>query len=207
MKKTIMTGLLTGLLFTPTNTLAGGTAEITAGQVYASLDTRLSGTLGEKGGLFVWNIATVDYSGAASNFTLVDTTYQIKGRLSLVPLELQFVGNDGSARTGMQYYGEKDVLNTFLLGTIGASFTEFDSTAEMTVMVGYNPALTDRVSLSGRVENITNVGGQGHNYSLQKLRLGLSVDSVRFGASVDTVVEGNTMNFSYNIGAFVGVDF
>jgi hypothetical protein len=219
MKKTIMTGIVASCLALASTEASAGesgipdTVELAVEHGYTSLDTRFNEAVGKRAGFFVWNIATVDYSGAASNFTLVDTTYHVKGGLYLVPFETQFVGTDGYARTGAQYYGEWGNFTAFSLSTVGTPFTAFDPTLEVTGIVGYNRSLNAGVGLYTRVENITNVGMLGHNFSTQKLRLGVSVDSLssfdymRFGVSLDTMEIGNTMDFSYSTGAFVGVDF
>jgi len=182
-----------------------GTAEIAAGQEYTSLDARLNAPLGEKGGLFVWNIASVDYDGKGSNFSLLDLSYNLVGGLGVV-LENQFIGDYGYARAGLQYYGEKNDFNAFFLATAGTPFDTFEPSGELTAIIGYNPKFNGGLGLHARIEDITNFGGS-HNFSIQRLRLGLSIDKFRFGASADFMETGNEGEFSHNVGGFVGVDF
>ncbi len=179
-------------------------AELMAGHNSATLDLRVGVELAPKLNLFTINRITADYDNDVGYFGLADLSYNVVGGLDFV-METQAAPGMGVVeRAGLQYFAKIDELSIFGIGTCSL---QKNPTGEFALNIRYTPTLTDDVNLMFGLEDVTNVGEQGHNFSEQRLRAGVKVDKYEFGASVDLAETGNEADFSYNIGGFVRVSF
>ncbi|NQU78135.1 hypothetical protein HQ545_00015 [Candidatus Woesearchaeota archaeon] len=176
-------------------------AEVVAGQESATLDTMIFGEIGESAGVGGRIRATVDYEGNASTLGMVDFTYDLNEGFGAI-LEAQLSGGGISFRPGVQYVNSWGDFSLYALSTVGV---DTDPDLDAIAVLRYQPDLNDRLSFVSQAECVSNFGGEGHNFSIQRLRLGLSVDWFEFGAAGDLREDGNDGDFSYNVGGYVRV--
>ena len=136
-------------------------------------------------------------------FGLVDLSLGIINGLDAVA-EVQFIPEVGIIpRIGAQYFNEIDQFSVYALATAGLNDGDVD--AEFIANLRYVPKITDELSFVLNLENVTNVGEQGHNFSLQKLRAGLGIDKYEIGAAAD-FLEANG-EITSNLGGYALTKF
>ncbi|MBW2967161.1 hypothetical protein KY362_01605 [Candidatus Woesearchaeota archaeon] len=176
-------------------------AEVLAGQESATLDTMIFGEIGDAAGVGGRIRATVDYEGNASTFGMIDFTYELYEGFGAI-FEAHLSDGGISFRPGLQYVNSWGDFSIYALSTVGVD-TAPD--VDVIAILRYQPDLTDRLSFVSQAECVSNFGGEGHNFSIQRLRLGLGVDWFEFGAAGDLREDGNSGDFSYNVGGYVRV--
>jgi len=183
---------------------AGGSVEVMGGQANTTLDVKLSGEVAPRTGIFVRNRTTVDYNNQVSPFTLADLTFNIAGGLDAVA-EVQMAPGMGAVpRLGVQYFKAFGDFSVYGLATGKA---RENPNAEMIVLLRYMPRLSERIKGFAQVEALSDIGRTGHEYSTQRIRLGLDISGYRLGAAADLVETGNKAAMSYNMGGFVSKNF
>jgi hypothetical protein len=182
---------------------AGGSVELMAGHKSATLDTKISTEIAPKTNLFLRQMTTSDYDGEVSFFGLADVSYNLVDGLDLVGEVQAAPGMGVIPRAGMQYFGQLGDLSLYVLGT--AKMTESPD-GEFVVSLGYAPKLGEGVDLLISLEDLTSVGETGHQFSVQRLRAGITLaDKYQIGAAADLTEVGNEGTLDYNIGGFVGL--
>ncbi len=177
--------------------------EIIAGNTGVTLDAKVQLDVAPRVGLYMRNITGVDYTNAMNYFGLVDATVNIIPGLDVV-VETQFVDGSVVPRAGMQYFVEAGNFSAYVLAT--AQLAK-ESNAEILTELKYSPEVADGLKLVLSIENITNAAGNGHNFSIQRLRTGLQMSKYTFGVGADLLEEGEQKVPSYNIGGFGKVSF
>jgi hypothetical protein len=173
--------------------------EIMAAQDAVTLDVTVQADLGERTGVLARTRARIDYKGEASTFALADLNYNLGVPGLDAVLETQFAGGV-ILRVGLQYFHSTGDFSLLLLGT--ASVSE-DPDGEFLAILQYAPEIHDELRLPMRLEALTSVGEEGHNFSVQRLRLGLETHGVEFGAAADLQELGNEGEFSYSVGGYI----
>ncbi|MBT7902225.1 hypothetical protein HN587_00020 [Candidatus Woesearchaeota archaeon] len=191
---------LTGL---PTTALADGSVELTTGHDYATLDTKVFTEVAPLTNLFMRQITTMDYDGNTDLFFLADLSVNLVDGLDVV-IEGQAIPGVGVIpRAGLQYFGQFDDFSIYSLATVK---TMDHPDGEIVINLGYTPGLTGDVDLLLNLEDLTSVGEDGHNFSVQKLRAGITLyERYMVGAALDLTEIGNQGDLSYNIGGFIGL--
>jgi hypothetical protein len=186
----------------PSSANAGNSAEIMAGSANTTLDVKTNTELAKRANLFVRNRTNVDYNGKVNYFGLADVSYNLIGGLDVV-IENQFA--PGSAiipRAGFEYFKKIGNLSLFNMAT---AYLNRNPDLEIFSTASYSRNLTDKLAIAAGAENIVNFGSKGFNYSVQRLRAGLSVGKLEFGAATD-LSETNSSN-SKNIGTYAVFKF
>ena len=193
------------IALSPTPATAGGSVEAMTGHKSTTIDTKISAEVAPKTNLFVRQMTTADYKGDVSVFGLADLSYKIVDGLDIVG-EIQAAPGMGVIpRVGAQYFGQCGDLTLYVLGTVKAGEKP---DGEFVTVIGYTPELTEGVSLLTSIENLTSVGENGHQFSGQKLRLGVTLDDkYQIGAGADLTEVGNEGTLEGNVGGFVGLKF
>ncbi|MDD5022889.1 MAG: hypothetical protein PHU63_01850 [Candidatus ainarchaeum sp.] len=204
--KFMMSTLLIGglLLGAPTRANADSSIELMVGHSQTSLDIKAGAPLTEKIEIFGRFMPSIDYKGHISNFGLIDLTLKINNCLNFLT-EVQFVGGKIIPRGGLQYFGNFGSL--MLFNAVSLSAIENPDVENVSIL-SLTPALTETLSLLAQIENITNFGTGGHNFSIQRLRLGVTLSDLSFGPAVDLMEVGNIPSLedgtvTYVLGAFV----
>lgn len=190
---------------TPQSKAAEGSLEVMAGQVATTIDLKVSGQIAPKTGLFLRGITTADYDGDVSHFGLADVSYNIVDGLDAVA-EVQLASGMGVVpRVGAQYFGKFGDVSIYTLATVKAME---NPDGEFVVNLGYTPKLTEEVRLLTNLENLTSVGAEGHQFSTQKVRTGLTFqEKYQVGAGIDLTELGPKGELTYSAGGFVGLKF
>ncbi|MBT3814144.1 hypothetical protein HOE37_02110 [Candidatus Woesearchaeota archaeon] len=192
------------MALSPTPATAGGSVELMAGNEAVTLDAKLFGELAPKTNLLARTRLTTDYENNLAPFTLVDLSYHLIGGLDVV-VEMQFTPTDGFvARPGVQYFSKWNDFSLFALGTVNV---DENPTGEIITLMQYTPKLSDALKLITQIETVTNFGELGHNFSVERLRLGLGVGDYQFGAAGDLIQIGDDGELGYNVGGFFKKEF
>ncbi len=194
--------LISALTFSSTTYAASGSAEINAGNKSATLDFKFSQELAPNIGLFVRNRITSNYQKKIDFFNLVDLSYKLLPGLDAI-LENQFTPERITPRIGMQYFHKAGNLKLFSASTFNLIN---EPNLELMSKISYEPQI-GKYHLLNELEAITNLGRFGHNYSLQRLRLGLDLNGSKVGIAADFNEAGNNLIPSYNLGIFLRRDF
>jgi len=196
---TMIASLLCG---NPSEAKPTGSAELMVGNTNNTLDLKLSSELTSKIILFSRNRISLDHENQVTYFGLIDLSHNIVGGLdALIELQASAPGKGILPRFGIQYFQR---INDFsLYGMTSVSLQE-NPDAEISIVLGYNPQLKDEVALTFNVENFTNFGEEGHNYSLQRLRAGLKIKRFSFGPALD--LNESADKITYNVGGFLKID-
>jgi len=178
--------------------------EVMAGNESTTLDTKISANVAPRTNLFLRGRTSVDYESDNVNyFGLADLSVNLVDGLDAVA-EAQFIpGVEVVPRLGLGYFKKVEDFSVYALATAGLSGENVD--AEFFANLRYAPELTDDLELVLNLENVTNVGEQGHNFSVQRLRTGLGVDNYEIGVAADlTEASGEVTS---NIGGYAAIKF
>lgn len=179
--------------------------EAVSGENIGTLDTKVSGTLPGNVGYFCRNRTSVDYDADnnTSGFSLVDLTYPLGLGFDVVA-ENQFPdGASFDPRLGVQYFHDLDNGLTFY-AMVTRDFNENPNT-ELTIVLGYIGDINGKLKLTGRWEQIENMGDKSYNYDLTRLRLGIGNDNITIGPALDISGVGSGARPTYAPGGFVQV--
>tara|TARA_Y100000310_G_C20656794_1_gene802392 strand:+ start:938 stop:1567 length:630 start_codon:yes stop_codon:yes gene_type:complete len=188
---------------TPSVANAGGSVEVMAGDKNTTLDTKVMADVAPRTKLFLRGRTSVDYQGEVSYFGLADLNVNLVDGLDAVA-EAQFIPGVGVVpRLGLGYFKKVDDFSVYGLATAG--FNGEDVDAEFLVNLIYKPQLTEDLNLVLNLENVTNIGEQGHNFSVQRLRTGLGIDNYEFGVAADLTEAGGEV--TPNVGGYAKLSF
>ena len=193
---------------------AKASVEVMAGDKSVTLDTKLIKPLGEGFGLFNRNRVTLGYQGAesiddvkVSSFHVLKLTYAIPGvdGLKTFAGSIMVPGGKVDPIMGMQYaqkFADFTLYQEIAMGMNNPT----SPTITWLSNLSYTAELTDGLKLVTNVEGASNFGELGHNFSVQRFRLGLDINGYQFGAAADLTEKGNDVaprDVGYNLGAFV----
>jgi len=182
---------------------AGGSVEVMAGDKSTTLDTKVMTKVAPRTNLFLRGRTSVDYQGEVGYFGLADLSVNLVDGLDAVA-EAQFIPGVGVVpRLGLGYFKKVDDFSVYGLATAGLNGENVD--AEFVANLRYAPQLTDDLNLVLNLENVTNVGEQGHNFSVQRLRTGLEHDNYEFGLAADLTEAGGEV--TPNVGGYAAIKF
>ncbi len=193
------------LALSPMAARAEGSLELMAGHQTTTLDTKISAEVAPKTGLFIRQMTTTDYEGEVSTFGLADVSYKVVGGLDVVGEVQAAPGMGIIPRVGAQYFGQLGDLTLYVLGTVKAGEKP---DGEFVTAIGYSPKLAEGVSLLTSMENLTSVGESGHQFSVQRLRAGVTLaEKYQIGVGADLTEVGNEGTLDTNVGGFAGLKF
>lgn len=182
---------------------AGNSAEVMVGNKSTTLDIKVTTDVAPRTNLFLRGRTSVDYQGEVSYFGLADLSVNLVDGLDAVA-EAQFIPDVGVIpRLGLGYFKKAGDFSVYGLVTAGLNGENVD--AEILANIRYAPKLTDNLDLVLNLENITNVGEQGHNFSVQRLRTGLGVDNYEVGVAADFTEAGGEV--TSNVGVYAAIKF
>ena len=203
MRQGLLVGLLAALCYAR-SARAGGSAEVMVGDESAVVDIKASGDLGHRAGIFARNRTRIDYHHQVSPFTLVDLTYSLGEGFDAVAEAQMAPGMGIVPRAGAQYFYSFGDGSVYALTT--ASILERPN-LELIAKVRYTPLLAGDWRGGAQLEMVTDLGRDGHEFSTQRARLGISIDGYDFGAALDLVEVGPGATLTYNLGGFVAKNF
>lgn len=190
-------GLASALVCAAPSQSRAQSIELMAGNRSATLDLKVSAELAPRTNLFIRNRATISHDALVSEFGLVDLSYNLPCGLGAVA-EAQLVpGAKAVPRLGMQYFRRSGDLSVYGLGTISLVG---DPDGEILLNLRYTSRLTGKIKGVVDLENITNVGRSGHNFSTQRIRVGANLGKYELGLAAD--LSQSKGSRSYNIGAY-----
>ncbi len=182
---------------------AEGSAEAMVGHQTTTIDTKVSAEVAPRTNMFLRQMTTSDYSGDVSFFGLADLSYNVVGGLDVVAEVQAAPGMGVIPRVGAQYFGEVGDLTLYVLGTVKAGEKP---DGEFVTIIGYAPKLAEGVDLLTSVEDLTSVGKEGHNFSVQRLRLGVTLaDKYQIGVGADLTEIGDEGTLETSVGGFIGL--
>ena len=181
---------------------ADATLDIVAGNENVTVDAIVSGEIAPRTTLLLRGTTDIDYDKTPTMmFGSADLKPNIWRDLYLV-FEGQVTDYAGvDPRIGLETFFATDDLFLFSLNTVGYVG---GVNAEALFLAQYTPAISEKVDLFAQGENITRVGTEGHEFSLQRLRLGVDVNGYALGAAANLTEAGGV---SYNVGGFISTTF
>jgi len=199
--------LVAGLVLFP-GTARADSIEVMAGNKKTTMDIKAGASLTDKVGLFTRLRPSTDYKGNMDTFGLMDLYINLFGPVDAVT-EFQLAGGQVTPRGGLQYFGKLGDFSLYTMLTFGLGEAK---DVEHLAVLAYNPKFNELFGLLVRAENLANFGKEGNNWTVQRLRLGLTADKFRVGGAVDLLELGNTPNlgdgtFGWNAGGFGEVTF
>ena len=183
---------------------AGGAAEVMAGDERVTIDVKAIGDLSPDVGFFARNRTGIDYHNKVNPFTLVDLTYSLGEGFDGVGEAQMAPGMGVVPRAGVQYFHSFSEGSVYALTT--ASIIERPN-LELIAKVRYTPLLIGGWRGMAQLEMVTDIGRDGHEFSTQRVRLGISADGYDFGAALDVVEAGHDTTPTYTAGGFVAKTF
>src|SRR3989338_2621430 len=187
MKRQLVAGMI--FLGTMNTAHAGVSAELMLAHESSTLDTKFSGELAPRTMLYGRNRTTVNYENAVSTFFVGDIAYTLVGGLDAVA-EVQAAPDIGIVpRLGIEYFTQQKAVTFF--GELSAEVAG-DPNAELTLRLTYAPTFGKEISGFGQLETITDVGLRGHEWSTERLRLGIGAHGYTFGGALDLIQVGNS---------------
>ena len=182
---------------------ASGSAELMAGNRSATLDLKVGTELAPGFQFFTRQLPSVNYDNEVSHFGLISLGYNVWDGLNVLAQAQAIPGVGFAPRAGLEYF--KQVGDFGLYGE-AVSTAQESPQIELLANVDYRPQLTEDLRLVANLEAVTLLSPErGHDYSTQKLRLGLGAAKFEFGPAVN--VEEVAGNIDYNIGGSVKVNF
>ncbi len=111
-----------------------------------------------------------------------------------------------SARLGVQYLRESE--KWLVYANLSTAVTK-DPDAQMLVVLGYLPELSEKWRLVTRLEARTAINYEnGHAFSTQQLKLGAQYnEKIGFGVGLEVEEHGKSSHKDFNIGPFLRVNF
>ncbi|WP_294304360.1 hypothetical protein [uncultured Chryseobacterium sp.] len=111
-----------------------------------------------------------------------------------------------SARLGVQYLRESE--KWLVYANLSTAVTK-DPDAQMLVVLGYLPELSEKWRLVTRLEARTAINYEnGHAFSTQQLKLGAQYnEKIGFGIGLEVEEHGKSSHKDFNIGPFLRVNF
>jgi len=199
MKRQLIAGAI--YIATTMNTAhAGVSAEFMLGNKSSTLDTKYSGELASKTMFYGRNRTTLAYNKEISTFFVGDIAYAITGGFDAVA-EVQAAPDMGVVpRLGIEYFTQENDITFF--GELSGKVAE-NPNAELTLRLTYTPALGKNIPGFGQLETITDVSFTGHEWSTERLKIGVGNNGYVLGGAVDLVQLGNSIATTLNYGLFV----
>ena len=196
------------MIATPRTARAADSIELMAGNKSATADIRASADITKKFGLFLRARPSIDYGGKISDFGLADLTLSLTDGLDAVA-EVQMINGQLIPRAGLQYFAKTRDFSLYSLATIGLDANPY---LESLTVLKYAPAIYKTLKLLVQIENITDAGLSGHEFSTQRIRLGVSKNGWGTGVAVDLTEFGNNPKpadgtFGWNFGGFASKTF
>ncbi|MFH0701519.1 MAG: hypothetical protein V2A62_03725 [Candidatus Woesearchaeota archaeon] len=185
-----------------------GSIEVMAGDKSATLDVKVSGDLANKVGVFARARTSANYAQPkeVGYFTLVDITGELGGGFDAVG-EVQFIQGVGPVpRFGFQYFGQVRGFSGY--GLVSLKIGD-NPNLELIAILKYQHPLTENLAVKVGVEHLTDLCSKGHEFSTQRIRIGLEIEGWHFGPAVDFTEagQGEALQFDYNVGGFVRKEF
>ncbi len=198
---------LTAATLLLSNKATAESIETMAGDKSVTVDLKANANLAPRTNLFTRNRVTIDYQNKVNYFGLADVSVNLVDGLDAV-VETQFVPNTGVIpRLGIQYFAQFGDFSVYTLATVGLSA---NPDGEFQQIFAYKPNVADSVNFVLSAENITNIGAQGHTFSLQRLRTGVALGKLgnyELGFAADLTELGKEKTPLYNVGGFGKVSF
>ena len=167
-----------------------------------TLDMKLAGDIAPRTSFFARNMASLDYENKTGYFGLFDLMFNVVDNLLIVG-EAQVVPEEGIIpRAGLGYSVKLGDADFYISPTI---LTQSNPNLEIFASASYAPNF-GKAGLYAYVEDVTNVGKEGHNYSIQRIRAGPTFANGKYsiGGALD-LTEGK--EFSWKAGGFAKVNF
>lgn len=205
--KTIRTLICAGLMalgMAAPAKAAEGSLEVMCGDQTCATDLKASGTIVPGMGIFARQTTGVDYKNQVSPFGLVDLTYNVVDGLDVVAEAQYSPGMGFMPRAGVQYFHSFGDFSVYALATTSLKEPMY---GEVVANLRYQPELTERLDGVVNVEALTDFSKKGHDFSAQKVRVGIALDKkVEAGAAVNMSETGTSFD-DPNFGGYLKVSF
>ncbi|MFA6460758.1 MAG: hypothetical protein WCV90_00695 [Candidatus Woesearchaeota archaeon] len=193
--KSIKTLICAGLLALGVATsakAAEGSLEVMCGDQTCAADLKVSGSVAPGLGIFARQTTGIDYKNQVSPFGLVDLTYNVVDGVDVVAEGQYSPGMGFMPRAGVQYFGQFGDFSVYALATTSLKEPMY---GEVVANLRYQPALTERLDGVVNVEDVTDFSKKGHDFSAQKVRVGVALDKkVEAGAAVNMSETGTAFD-------------
>lgn len=205
LKEFVVGTLIVGALLGGAPQTKAASLDAVVGNQGIELDLKATGNIAPKINVFNRNLINTGYNNQVGYFGFTDLSLKLVEGLDLVA-ETQYAPGTGVVpRIGLQYFKSFGDFSAYVLGTVGANK---NPNGEAVTILTYNPKLGEKLGLFLGAENVTNFGKDGHNFSSQKLKSGLSFgknSEYQVGAAANlSESQGKT---NYNLGGYMGVKF
>ena len=177
-----------------------GSAEIMGNHEIQTYALKAGGDLGSDLGYFTRHRLTRDADGSISTFTLGDVSHPLGKGIDAVVEGQAAPGMGVVGRAGLQTFVKNGDASLYALATYGHT-----KDLELVGVIRYAPAVTDNTKLVGQLEMVSNMGPDGHNFSVQRMRVGAERNGYEAGAALDLTEAGGETN--YTVGLFLKKSF
>ncbi len=202
-KKIMTVAGVIGCLALPQKANAGGSAELMAGNRNATLDLKVGVETAPRLQFFTRQLPSVNYDNEVNHFGLISLGYNVWDGFNILAQAQAIPGVGAAPRTGLEYFKQ---LGDFGLYGEAVSTVEESPIIELLADVGYRPQLTENLRFVADLEAVTLLNPErGHDYSTQRLRMGLGTGQLEFGPAANLEEAGGNVN--YNFGGSVKVNF
>lgn len=183
-----------------------GSLEVLAGDKSTTTDLKFNTKLSDEFSLFARNRIENPYQKSSVPLTLIDLNYNAgKGFSPLV--EGLFTQKDGAIpRAGFTYQTK---LGNISLNYINIFDLKDNPSVDLHPIISYSHRLNDRWNAFTQLEVLSNLGLQkgNHNFTSERVRLGLEYKGFKFGVGADFKQTGDKFKQSNNYGGFVSKSF
>ena len=177
--------------------------ELMAGQrnVFANVQWFKFMDTSHRWSIFARGLGTMDYESNSNFFLGGYFNYTSK-----IGLGATVIGRMGSSNAGgdigAHYITARKNIFFSIFATIGIGLPRQPEYSVFSTLI-YNPKLTEHLKFYSSLELYSLFMNQGHIYSVQRIRLGLSWRNWQIGPAVDFTQSSNAFDFTYNLGGFI----
>ena len=194
--------ITTAIVVAGQNNAKAQSAESFTTKNQTSIDVKASGQISDKVGFFTRHIPTYNFETGTSYFGLVDLTYHLGKGFAGVAEVQAMSGSKPTPRVGAQMYKEKGPVSLYILTT---SSIQKNPNLELLTNLTYAPKLNEKLKGDFRLETVTDIGEEGHQFTIAKARAGVTKDKLSAGLGLDTFTDktGST----YSPGVYLKLNF
>ena len=155
-------------------------------------------------GIFSLNDATIDYQSEEANFVSYTVVgYDIWKGFGPV-LGSRFFSSRASAMAGLQW--SKSNENLLIVSNFTTEIRN-EPYYELFLLTQYRIPLNNHIGLFSQFQTSTNFNSKIHDFSFQRLRIGLDWNIYQFGLGSNTYQLGKDRNFESDFGFFIRLEF
>ena len=158
---------------------------------------------------FTWTVfsrtrGTLDYENNTDLFSAAYFNYTSKIGLGGSIVGSLATGRGGGVGIGVNFFKATEKFSVFVLVSVDL---DKPPTYSWFSIAKYYPVLKNKWKLYSSLELFTQIGNDGHLFSVQRMRLGLSYQKLQFGFGANIWQAGEEYVMDSNLGPFIRKEF